>query len=65
LTGAQPDDPSAVAHAVIEAVTADRSPLRLPLGSEALDAIRAKLDEQRRELDTWQQLGTSTAFEAT
>lgn len=51
MTGAEPNDPSLDARAVIQAVEADDPPLRLPLGIEVLAAIREKLQAHSRELD--------------
>jgi NAD(P)-dependent dehydrogenase (short-subunit alcohol dehydrogenase family) len=62
LAGNQPNDPARVAAAIIRAVDADEPPLRLALGTEAVEAIRDKLDEQRRELDAWDELARSTAI---
>jgi NAD(P)-dependent dehydrogenase (short-subunit alcohol dehydrogenase family) len=62
LAGNQPNDPARVAAGIIAAVDADRPPLRLALGTEALEAIRDKLDGQRRELDAWEQVARSTAI---
>jgi len=62
LAGNQPNDPARVAAGIIEAVDADQPPLRLALGTEALEAIRNKRDGQRRELDAWEQVARSTAI---
>jgi NAD(P)-dependent dehydrogenase (short-subunit alcohol dehydrogenase family) len=51
IAGSQPGDPSKAATAIIAAVEAADPPLRLPLGREAYEMIRNKLDDQRRELD--------------
>jgi NAD(P)-dependent dehydrogenase (short-subunit alcohol dehydrogenase family) len=64
LDGSQPGDPARAAAAIIEVVESDNPPLRLALGEEALGGIRDKLDERRRELDEWERLSASTAFEA-
>jgi NAD(P)-dependent dehydrogenase (short-subunit alcohol dehydrogenase family) len=64
LAGNQPNDPRRTAEAIIAAVDADQPPLRLALGTEAVEAIRAKLDEQRAELDAWEHLSTTTAVPA-
>lgn len=61
LAGNQPNDPARVAAGVIQAVDADQPPLRLALGTEAVEAIRDKLDGQRRELDAWETVARSTA----
>jgi NAD(P)-dependent dehydrogenase (short-subunit alcohol dehydrogenase family) len=64
LAGNQPDDPARVAGAIVRAVESDDPPLRLVLGTEAIDAVRAKLEGQRSELDTWDRLARSTAVPA-
>ena len=64
MDGNQPNDPALGARAIIRAVEAEDPPLRLPLGPEAFRMIRAKLKEQRRELDAWEPLGAATAFAA-
>jgi NAD(P)-dependent dehydrogenase (short-subunit alcohol dehydrogenase family) len=64
LDGAQPNDPTRGAEAIIEAVESPNPPLRLPLGEQALEAIRAKRDDQLTELDAWARVGGATAFAA-
>ena len=61
LAGDQPNDPGRVAEAIISAVDADEPPLRLTLGKEAVEAVREKLEAQRRELDAWADLAVATA----
>jgi NAD(P)-dependent dehydrogenase (short-subunit alcohol dehydrogenase family) len=60
VDGNQPGDPVRAAHAIIEAVDADEPPLRLPLGQLALDHIRARLEVQLEELESWRRLSAST-----
>jgi hypothetical protein len=62
LAGNQPNDPRRVAQAVLDMLDADEPPLRLALGVEAVEGIRAKLDRQRRELDAWEPVSTATRF---
>ena len=50
--GKQPGDPAKAAAAILTALGAD-TPLRLPLGSDAADAIAASLDTTRAELAAW------------
>jgi NAD(P)-dependent dehydrogenase (short-subunit alcohol dehydrogenase family) len=64
LAGNQPNDPGRVAEAIVQAVESDDPPLRLVLGAEALEAVRAKLDGQRGELDAWEHVARSTAIPA-
>jgi len=61
IAGQQPNDPALVASAIIDAVSAERPPLRLVLGEEALGAVREKLDRQARELATWERVAMETA----
>ncbi|MEN3285208.1 MAG: hypothetical protein V7607_6348 [Solirubrobacteraceae bacterium] len=62
LDGAQPNDPIRGAEAIIQAIESPNPPLRLALGEQAIEAIRAKLDERRAELDAWAEVGAATAF---
>jgi NAD(P)-dependent dehydrogenase (short-subunit alcohol dehydrogenase family) len=62
LDGNQPNDPTRGAEAIIRAIESPNPPLRLPLGEDAIQAIRAKLDAQRAELDAWAEVGGATGF---
>jgi NAD(P)-dependent dehydrogenase (short-subunit alcohol dehydrogenase family) len=62
LVGKQPNDPRRVAAAILRAIDAPDPPLHLVLGPEAVQAVRDKLDAQRRDLDAWSEVGASTAF---
>jgi hypothetical protein len=42
MDGSQPGDPDKAAAAILEAIDAPRPPLRLALGDDAVEAIRAK-----------------------
>lgn len=60
--GRQPGDPVRAAQAIIQAVEAETPPFRLALGRSAIQRIRAELDEQRRELDAWEEVGADADF---
>jgi NAD(P)-dependent dehydrogenase (short-subunit alcohol dehydrogenase family) len=60
--GRQAGDPAKAAAAIIEALDADDPPLRLALGTDAIEAIRAKHQALRAELARWEELGRATAF---
>jgi NAD(P)-dependent dehydrogenase (short-subunit alcohol dehydrogenase family) len=62
--GRQPGDPARGAAAIVAAVEAADPPLRLPLGADAHQAVRGKLAEVGRELDTWEHVSVSTGFES-
>jgi len=53
--GQQPGDPVRAARAILEAVDAEEPPLRLPLGADALERIRAKIKRQLAELEHWEE----------
>jgi NAD(P)-dependent dehydrogenase (short-subunit alcohol dehydrogenase family) len=60
--GKQPGDPAKAAAAILTALNADTTPLRLPLGNDAADAIAASLDATRAELAAWERVTRGTDF---
>ena len=62
IAGKQAGDPERGARAILAAVNAERPPLHLVLGSDALRRTREKLATLSAELDAWQQLSTSTDY---
>ena len=63
--GSQPGDPAKAAQAIITAISAERPPLRLVLGGDAIDRVDARLRSLQSELDEWQQVGRVTSLEDT
>ena len=63
-SGTQPGDRAKAAAAVLAALDAPETPLRRPLGDDAVDAITAHLDSVRADIATWEETARSTAFEA-
>lgn len=61
--GDQAGDPAKAAAAILTALNAEQTPLRLPLGSDAVDAIAGHLDGVRAELDQWEKLARDTEFD--
>jgi NAD(P)-dependent dehydrogenase (short-subunit alcohol dehydrogenase family) len=61
-SGHQPGDPARAAQVLLALVSADKPPVRLFLGEDALGLVDAKLDAMRAEIDQWQALSRSTAF---
>jgi NAD(P)-dependent dehydrogenase (short-subunit alcohol dehydrogenase family) len=62
--GAQPGDPAKAATAILTALDAPDTPLRLPLGDDAVDAILGHLDSVRGEIRTWEKLARDTRLDA-
>jgi NAD(P)-dependent dehydrogenase (short-subunit alcohol dehydrogenase family) len=60
--GKQENDPVLGARAIIQAVEADKPPLHLVIGGDALDQIRRKLADLTLELNIWEYLTRSTKF---
>ncbi|GGN96684.1 oxidoreductase [Nocardia rhizosphaerihabitans] len=61
--GRQPGDPAKAAAAIRTALAADKTPLRLPLGSDAVDAILGHLDSVRVEVLEWETTARATDFD--
>ena len=62
--GKQAGDPMRGARAIITAVEAERAPVHLLIGGDALDQLRGKLDGLRRETDAWEEITRSTDFQS-
>jgi NAD(P)-dependent dehydrogenase (short-subunit alcohol dehydrogenase family) len=61
--GRQPGDPAKAAAAILRVLDGDELPLRLALGPDAVDGIRAKHDRLRAELDHWEDVARTTSFD--
>lgn len=64
MAGTQPGDPVKAARAILAALDSGNTPLRLPLGDDAVDGIRGKLDSVREELERWEGTSRATGFGA-
>lgn len=60
LNHAQPGDPAKLAKAILALAAAERPPLRLPLGSDALARIADKNRRVAEEAAAWRELSMST-----
>jgi NAD(P)-dependent dehydrogenase (short-subunit alcohol dehydrogenase family) len=58
----QPGDPQRLAQAMLALVESATPPLRLPLGTDTLQAIRDKNAYVEQETATWERLSVSTDF---
>lgn len=61
--GLQPGDPAKAAKAILKALDAEAPPLRLPLGGDAVDAIRGRLEKSLSEVVAWEAVARDTAYE--
>ncbi|MCB8902295.1 MULTISPECIES: oxidoreductase [unclassified Streptomyces] len=61
--GLQEGDPAKAAAAVLAALNADETPLRLALGDDSIDTILGHLDQVRDDLTTWEKLGRDTKLD--
>jgi NAD(P)-dependent dehydrogenase (short-subunit alcohol dehydrogenase family) len=59
----QPGDPAKAAAAIIAALDAERTPLRLPLGNDAADAIRRAAARFGQEFADWESVIRGTDFD--
>jgi NAD(P)-dependent dehydrogenase (short-subunit alcohol dehydrogenase family) len=62
--GRQAGDPAKAAAAIIAALDAHELPLRLALGSDAVEAIRAKHETLRSDLERWEAVAQAVTFDA-
>ena len=58
--GTQPGDPAKAATAILTALADPSTPLRLPLGDDAVDAILSHLDRTGADIRSWEKLARDT-----
>jgi hypothetical protein len=63
MHGAQPGDPKKAARAVLEALEAEVTPLRLQLGADSIGAVRAHAEQLLKDLAKWERVGTETTLD--
>jgi len=59
----QPGDPAKAAAAIMTALDAEHTPLRLPLGDDSIDQIIARVDRDRADALTWEETIRGTDFD--
>ncbi|MFJ9035290.1 oxidoreductase [Streptomyces sp. NPDC102406] len=62
--GSQPGDPAKAAAAIRLALAAEKPPLRLALGGDAVDALVGHLDAVRAEITEWEEVSRGTDIDA-
>ena len=60
--GKQPGEPKKAAAAILAALDAPQTPLRLALGNDAADGVLTSLDAARAEVLAWETVSRSTDF---
>ncbi|HET6704455.1 oxidoreductase [Amycolatopsis sp.] len=63
MDGTQPGDPAKAAAAVVRAVGSEDAPLRLALGADAVEAIRAHHEAVAADLAAWEDVSRATALD--
>ncbi len=61
-SGNQPGDPAKAAQALLRLTEAEKPPVRLFLGDDALGLVAQKLENMRTEMASWEALSRSTNF---
>jgi hypothetical protein len=61
MQGSEEGDPAKAAAAIVTAVDSDNPPLRLALGGDAVEGLRAELASRLADLTAWEELSRSTA----
>ena len=63
MDGTQEGDPLKAAKAIYIALQADKSPLRLQLGEDAINAVKEHAEVLIKELEEWRETGENTRLE--
>ncbi|OHV76019.1 oxidoreductase [Rhizobium sp. LCM 4573] len=63
MHGTQEGDPAKAAHAIDRALKAEKMPLRLQLGADAVSAVRAHAEQLLQDLAEWEKVGLDTRVE--
>ncbi|MDQ7807794.1 oxidoreductase [Amycolatopsis sp. A133] len=63
MDGTQPGDPAKAAAAIVRAAGRDDAPLRLALGADAVEAIRAHHEALAADLAAWEEVSRATALD--
>ncbi|MEU9911577.1 oxidoreductase [Streptomyces sp. NPDC051001] len=61
--GSQPGDPAKAAAVILAVLQAEHTPLRLPLGDDAVTAVLGHLDQVREDVTAWEKTTRATGFD--
>lgn len=64
MHGTQPGDPYKAAQAIDSALAAATTPLRMQLGADAVDAVRAHAHAMLADMEAWEPVSRATAFDS-
>ncbi|MFD4558263.1 oxidoreductase [Streptomyces sp. NPDC058469] len=62
--GVQPGDPAKAAALILAALDSEETPLHLPLGDDAVNAVLDHLDQVRGDIAAWEKRTRATGFDA-
>lgn len=62
MNGTQDGDPARAAEAIERALAAERTPLRLQLGTDAVTAVREHAQQLLHDLEAWEPVATDVGF---
>jgi hypothetical protein len=64
MHNAQTGDPRKAAAAIAQALAAAQTPMRLQLGGDSVDAVRAHAEGLLKDTKAWEALSRATSFDA-
>ena len=62
MDGKQLGNPRSAVQAIIQAVESPHPPMRLALGTDAMNLIQEKLESVKTDLEGWQQVTVSSDY---
>lgn len=62
INGQQPGDPEKGVAAIITVAEAEEAPMHLFLGQDAYNVAYQKIDDVKKDMEAWKELGTNTGF---
>jgi len=63
MDGTQDGNPAKAAEAIDKAIQNKNTPLRLQLGADAIEAVKAHAEDLLQDLETWKPIGLDTTFD--
>lgn len=60
--GSQPGNPELAVKAIIDVVTSENCPLRLPLGRDCLERMQRKINQVQSDISQWESIARATSY---